>query len=129
MKIKCKITFLFNHDGASLELYDETSGIAFIRLKMNQEQICKMFSRLAYCDTESAEVVGLNNVGKKQEIDKLEFELPENADYFNNQEIALNIVDSLCPEGWEADHYFGSRNSFFDRDGKKFARCTIRRWV
>ena len=28
-----------------------------------------------------------------------------------------------------ATTFFGSQNSFFKRDGKQYARCTIRRWV
>ena len=32
-------------------------------------------------------------------------------------------------DGWIADGYFHSQNSFFEKDKKKYARDVIRRWI
>lgn len=42
---------------------------------------------------------------------------------------AADIADRVCPDGWIADHYFNSQNSFYYKDGQTWARTTIRRWV
>jgi len=39
------------------------------------------------------------------------------------------MAQDKLEHGWIADGYFRSRASFFTKDGKRYARCTIRRWV
>ena len=123
-----RITFLFNDEGARLELIDNDSN-SLIQVKLNQKQVCQMLSRLGYTECESMEIYNLDYFGKKMENQKFEFELPSTSSYEDEKRIAIQMVDDECPSGWEADHYFSSQDSFFTRDGKKWARCTIRRWV
>ena len=33
------------------------------------------------------------------------------------------------PDGWECSTYFGSKKSFFQKDGKEYARTTASRWI
>lgn len=81
------------------------------------------------------EVHGLDRVGKKQENKLFEFELPKDfkREYFKgraDQEIELQqLAQSQLSDGWIAENYFGSQDSFFTKDGKKYARVTIRRWI
>ena len=71
---------------------------------------------------------GLDNIGKRMEHKQIEFPLP-GATWENRQDIAMKVVADNTPDGWTPDFYFRSQNSFFDRDGQTWARCTIRRWV
>ena len=47
----------------------------------------------------------------------------------SNQLELQKIAQSHLSDGWIADAYFGSQNSFFKKDGKQYARATIRRWL
>ena len=42
---------------------------------------------------------------------------------------AKDEAKKACPDGWEPDLHFGSHSSFFQRDGKQWARTTAYRWV
>lgn len=77
------------------------------------------------------ELKGIENVGKLRESKTIEFEVPEMLDTWSPEGVKrLNaMADKACPEGWRPDYYFGSQSSFFHREDKYFARCTIRRWV
>jgi hypothetical protein len=70
----------------------------------------------------------LERVGKTMELDKLEVQMPTD-DCCNRKETACEAVKSACPLGWTPDVGFNSHGSFFMRDGKLWARTTIRRWV
>ena len=71
---------------------------------------------------------GLDKVGKVCETEPLEFELPEH-NYSNRKEIACAEAIKLIPEGWVASEYYGGQTSFFEVDGKTWARTTMDRWV
>ena len=58
------------------------------------------------------------------------FEIPkEMSGYGHNAEKLQELAQSKLTDGWIADKYFGSQTSFFSKDEKHYARCTIRRWV
>jgi len=125
-----KITFLINENGATIELKDSNSAISFARIKLNVKQLCAAMGRIAYTPCE-VELFGLDKVGKKLGIDRLEFEIPQK--WIQGKRISNAALNQLalkaCPEGWEHDNRFGSQSSFFSKDGKEYARVTIRRWV
>jgi hypothetical protein len=129
MKINAKITMLFDDGGLNLRLEDDDANVTFVELRLNPQQVCQVFSRLCYTSVESCEVFGLDKVGKKMENKKFEFVLPDDTVSYRDREIVKKIAEKICPEGWELDLYFDSQGSFFKRDGKQYARCTIRRWV
>lgn len=129
MKLKDgSITILFDRDrGCEIEVRDNEASIVFAKIKLDTEQVCSALSRLSNTPCE-IEVIGLDKVGLKMENKFFVFEMPE-YNYSNRDEIAKEEIVKVCPEGWIPDKYFGSQDSFFTQDGKKYARCIIRRWV
>jgi hypothetical protein len=71
----------------------------------------------------------VNNIGKVRQLMTVEAEMPSDAGYSNQQEIAAKICQEAAPDGWVASGYFGSRSSFFQRDGKRWCRTDAVRWV
>lgn len=127
MKLKnAAITVIANHDYVRIELHDKTASITFAEVTLTPEQFTKAMSSLAYTPCET-NVRGLDLVNKKMEWKNFEFEIPN--DWMNEKKNAERIIKDVCPEGWEPSMYFGSQDSFFKKDGKRFARVTIRRWV
>jgi hypothetical protein len=56
--------------------------------------------------------------------------MPEH-DYKERNEVAVKAAAEYVAKnrpGWIARTYFGSQNSFFTKNGKQYARCTIERW-
>lgn len=121
------ITVLLNYDGMKIELHDKNSMIMFARVELNQEQTCQALGRLSYVPCK-AEVFGLDVINKRMEHTYLEFAMPDGAG-FHDKGAAEAECMQRCPAGWTPDAYFDSQGSFFDRDGKPWARCIIRRWV
>ena len=129
MKINAKITLLFSKDGMTLEIHDNDSNITFVKLKLNTAQACRALSRLSWCDVQEAEVFGLDKIGKVHENKELVFEVPFSGWEARKTEDPYPYALKACPDGWIPDNYFNSRDSFFDKGGKHYARCIIRRWV
>lgn len=129
-----RITFLINEDGASIKIEDYNSNITFCKVKLTQEQTLAILSRQACVDCEII-TNGLENVGKKHECKTFDFEIPESMneyDFRNSEEGAeklQQLAQSQLEDGWISDRYFGSRNSFFSKNNKHFARITIRRYI
>jgi hypothetical protein len=109
-----------------IELHDDLSSIRFAEITLNQEQTCQALSRLAYttCD---CEVFNLENVGKKQVIKVIEFEMPK-CDYKSRDKIAYKLAQQVAGEGWIASEYFGAQGSYFNRNGKEYATTRAYRW-
>jgi len=122
-----QITILADEDGVKIELIDNTSFLPFAQVKLNPKQFCQAMSRLAHTPCEKMEVFNLDNVGKNLEHKSFEFEMPDNQ--YRNKEVAKDILQKICPEGWKPDLYFDSQGSFFVRDDKPYARTRLRRWV
>ena len=130
MKIQGKITIsLTRSDGvAVINLRDKNASIGFAEVEMTPLQFYKALSGLAGVDCD-IELGGLDKLGKMMEHKYLEFKMPP-SDYHNREAIAIQEAINKCPkDGWIADGYFRSQNSFFRKDGEEWARCTIRRWV
>lgn len=128
MKINAKISILFANDGLSIEVYDEQARVEFLSIRLNKKQACEAMSRVAHTEC-TAEVRGLDKVGKVREAQRLEFEMPGNVSWQKSKEVAAETAKKLCPPGWTVSTYFGSKDSFFKRDGKDYAQTTIYRWV
>ena len=133
MNINGKITILINSDNTRIELYDRDAGITFARITMTPDQLSTALSRLAYTPC-IMEVDGLEKLGKQQEVKTFEFILPRehmrSADHDELHDIAQKILDEEN-EGWQAENYFASQDTFFYKDNGKssYARCTCRRWI
>lgn len=122
-----RITFLFDDEGATLEIQDNEANVQFLKIRLNQEQVCQMLSRLGTTYCELTEVFHLDKVGKKHINKTFEFELPD-CDFMERKQCAIETIKDVCPKDWESDNYFNSQNSFFNKDGKQYARVTIRKW-
>ena len=136
MKLKGKITILVNREYTDIEIEDADSHITFVKARLTPEQFSSAMARIAFTDCELS-INRLDNVGKKHENERFEFPIPAgwSKDYKKDNDATLakygqSILDIERPnEGWVIEGYFGSQNSFLEKDGKKYARCTIRRWI
>jgi len=129
--IKVNLTLSSPSDGTiRLKIQDEISGISFIEIAMNNEQLVDMLVRNRACTkTVSAEVRGLEFVGKIMEMKEFTFRMPDESTACMDKDIAEKNIALECPLGWVPDTGFNRQDSFFEREGKRFARTTIRRWV
>lgn len=130
MELKdCRLTFLVNQDGARIELHDGISESLFFEGRLSAEQLASALSRLAHTHMESASVFNLHKLNKKHEHRMFTFEIPGKSSYHAGIEGVRKIAVEKCPYGWEADLSFSSQGSFFEENGKSYARTIIRRWI
>lgn len=134
MKIKGRITILCSKDGARIEINDENANVQFLQIQLSAEQFMACISRLSMVPCE-LEIQGMEKVGKQHENKKFEFELPDwyiKLPYRNREENhrqLAQVAQNQLTDGWVADDYFGSQDSFFKKEDKEWARVTIRRWL
>ena len=129
MKIEGAITFLINRDYSEIEIHDTNANINFCKIRITPEQLSEMLSRQEYVRCEIS-VAELQKVGKKHENKQYEFEIG-GVKKDDEETLYLCAVRSLSEDkmsDWTPDKYFRSQNTFFKKDGKEYARCTIRRW-
>jgi len=127
MKIDAQITILASYNNnVHIIIHDKTSGTAFVELELTNEQFVNAtMNRLGNTDVMSAEVQGMDRVGKTHEYKPLEFPITK----WRDADEARSIVGNYCPEGWIPDMGFNNQATFFEKEGKRYARTTIRRWV
>ncbi len=124
-----KITMLFSEDGLRIEVRDDTASVVFAKIKITPENTMAALSRLVNVPCE-IEVFGLERLGKKMIHKSLEFEVPEDIAWdYDRQRKLEQLAKKACPDDWTPTYFFGSQNSIFDKDGKRFARTSIRKWI
>jgi len=134
MKLKGKLTIAkqHSHDGNTIEISieDEEAAIEFVEASLTLEQFAQAITGLGRVECD-AEVRGLDKVGKRMELDTLEFPLRMKDDDYGTgrKKFATARAKEECPDGWTPDCYFNSQGSYFQRDGETWARCNVRRWV
>lgn len=128
MKLQGKITMLIGAESTTIEIIDEVANITFAKVVLTSEQLSMALSRLANTDCE-LEVFGLDKIGKKHECKTFEFEIPKQLSSSRHKKELKELAQSKLTDGWIADGYFASQNTFFVKDGVQYARCTIRRYV
>lgn len=69
-----------------------------------------------------------DHIGKQLKVDKITFPIPD-CDYGERKAIAIKEAEKYTPEGWVADQYYGSQDSFYQQDGQYWARVNIRTYV
>jgi|18_taG_2_1085343.scaffolds.fasta_scaffold20393_2 hypothetical protein len=117
-----------SNSGVRFELRDEKSTVVFVRGVIPPEEFCSMLAGVHGVPIK-AELMDLEKVNKTMESDTLKFVMPKHS-YINRHDIAEAEAERVCPAGWEVQRYFNSKTSFFsDEDGKRYAKCEIRRWV
>lgn len=122
-----KITLLFNPEGLTIKLADELAGVDFLKVTLTAEQALQVMSRHGMVDCEF-ETYGLDKVGKVISRDTIVFEMPKDYNFWDRESIASKLATEKCPEGWEPVLYFGSKDSFFYKNGKEFCQVRIVRW-
>lgn len=132
MKIHGKLTISRWHstenDTIHITFMDKDACIEFAEATLTPERFALAITGTGRVECD-IEVHGLDRVGRKMEIDSMEFPLGIKGYSSQAKEAAIKKSKKICPQGWTPDTYFGSQGSFFQRDGKAWARCTIRRWV
>lgn len=129
MKLKDpRITFLVGVEGTTIQIHDNASVTNFIEIKLTPEQLSSALSRLAYTRCE-VNVRDLDIVGKKRLVMPLIFEIPKDYDRRANEALLNDLAIQHTPVGWTTSTYFGSQDSFFTEDGKRFARTSVYQWV
>jgi len=131
--LKGKITISRVRGGGSTEdgpiqitIQDEDALIEFVQINVSLADFTEAVTGLAYTPC-AFSVRGLDKVGKKREHRTFEFPLPDGS--FNHKKTACEVLPTVCPEGWTARDLFNSQDSFFQKDGKVWARTLIMRWV
>ena len=128
-EIDGSIDILVGQESTVINIYDKTAATLFCKVKLTSNQLSTALSRLSHTPCESVAVYGLDRLGKKHENKSHTFELPQTCSFSERKRIAVAISKKTCPEGWSADSYFDSQDSFYESNGKLYAKCTIRRWV
>ncbi len=128
MKLKGKISLFINSGITTIEIEDDNANTTFLKVELTEENIVAALSRQfnVACDLF---VSGLDRIGKKHECNVFEFEIPENLTSSKDEDELQKLAQSQLSDGWVAEKYFSSQRSFFRKDGKSYARCTIRRYV
>jgi hypothetical protein len=132
MKLKGRITLLISNENTYMEIEDDNASVRFLTIRLTNEELVRILSRqgMVECDIE---LHSLDKLGKKHECKDFVFEIPLRG-YSNNlpdkeyAKMAQTLLDKEG-EGWIAEDYFRSQNSFFKNGDKQMARCTIRRWI
>jgi len=109
-----------------LQVKDIDSGCRFLEFTISDTDFINALRGQAEIDCK-ATVRGLEKIGKTQVIERFSFPIP--SDWLRNKEKALELIDSVTPEGWVADKSFNSQKSFTVKDGVTYANTVIRKWV
>jgi hypothetical protein len=122
-----KIDLLFNEDGLDINVYDRSSGLLVMELKLGKDETMEALSRYSRTPCEM-KTYNLNKIGKKLRVASLYFKLKDSIDYRDRKKIAVETILSVVPPGWECDMYFDSQDSFFTFNKESWCKVTIRRY-
>jgi hypothetical protein len=123
-----RITMLISGNETTIELKDADSSITFCKITLTPEQLSEALSRLYYTHC-NIEIYGLDKLGKTHENKRFTFELPKDYDKVKLSEYCNTAMIREGLSDWTSDDYYKSQDSFYRKDGKEYARVTIRRWV
>lgn len=111
----------------SIQVKDVDARIRFLKIEIDYDKFTECLTGLADIDCEM-EFRGLQNVGKKIETKQLEFKIGD-VDYCEMKKVAHKTAKSIVSDEWSCSDYYGSKDSFFMKDGKQWARTTASKWV
>ncbi len=129
IKFTAGVTILCSKEAVELHIEDRDAGIRILELKMTPEDFTAALGRLAFCPAEAV-AWGLDKVGMVLEHDKIIF--PLDCEWDSQSDFARAQAVRICQldhPDWTPEMSFSSQDSFFNRDGRMWARTTIRRWV
>lgn len=131
MKLKGNISISrpnYGSDGKeviSIKIKDRKSRIQFLEIEMSYKNFAQCLTGLSEvnCDLKTR---NLENIGKIKETKTIEFEIPD--DCYDKEEIKQRAKKHV-PENWKCSFYFGSKDSTFNIDNKRYARTSIYKYV
>lgn len=126
-----RVSLLVSGEGAKLEIYGANASCVILSADFTAEQFCSMLGRVAMVKAD-LKIYDLSKVGKTHENKVFEFEILDSHANSRNAAILTRIAQRHLDaegEGWVADSYFSSKDTFFKKDGIQFARVTVRRWI
>lgn len=110
----------------SIRLRCESSRTRFLDLEMDYAEFAQALTGLSEVNCKII-TRKLDRIGKTKETRPLEFMVPEGKHL--DKSVAKDRATKEVPEGWVSDAYFNSTDSFFQKNGKYWARTTMSRWV
>lgn len=118
MKIQANISISRNSsDEMTIRVQDETSRANFLVLTLTPADLMSALTGLAFVDAKSAEVNGLDVVGKKKITERRTAVYPGNS--LDSKDKMQKWLSKNCMEdGWIIDLYLGSQSSI-GRSGDK----------
>ena len=136
-KIKVRCFFGINRDNNTnesvLEINDDQTGKRILEIKFTPLQLTQLLGRMGAVEgggTLYTDQQDLDSYGKRRIVETIVVEIP---DYFSNdcwEEVAVEKArKQLDPQyTWEVSSYFGSKDSTFTKDGKRFANVKCVRY-
>lgn len=118
----------YDNDYVSLTVQDESSRAEFLEVRISLVDFTKAITGQGHMPVRFT-TKGLDVIGKTKEQKELVFSMGEDGITKNDKDIAEYHAQSYADEGWIASNYFGSQNSFFTKDGIRYARTTQFRYV
>ena len=107
--IRASISVLRNsHDEVIIEIEDKNSRARFVRVTMSPHDFAMAVTGLSDINV-SAEVVGLDVVGKKKVVEKRTAECPLKT--YDKEILKKWLTDNCQEEGWKLDSYLGAQSS------------------
>ena len=131
MKIKSKVSIHCGEDGVWVVIDDSLSGLPFLRCFIPASDFMAMVGGKRNVEVDM-EIHNLDKIGKTLEHKTFIFEMPlfpGLPTLSTARTVARDYVKRICPEGWKPDLHFLAKDSFFLKDGKRFAKTELRRWV
>jgi len=111
----------------SIAVIDADANIQFLDIKIDLDKFSECLTGLGHVECEM-EFRGLQNVGKIAKQKPLVFEVPDLRYKMKEGEVE-RLALKATPEGWKHSSCFRSKESFFCKGGKNYARTNITRWV
>ena len=124
-----KIRLSFDrYEGMKIEIVDNNSRKVFVSASIASENVSAAMSGMARIPCQF-NALNTDKVGKFCFNCVLEFKVPPSETKDANRKVlALQQAIKICPEGWIPDKHYGSKDSFFVRNGVEWARTVIRHY-
>jgi len=124
-KLKGKVSVRSRYNGVSISVKDDTSVTTFLEIEMDPVSWSSCLGGQSSIPA-ILEINNLDRVGLKRISDMLVFEIEDKI--YSDDEIEMEAMKHI-PEGWDSTFNFGSQDSRFHEEGKKYAKTAIHKRV
>lgn len=128
MKIEGNITVRFEPNGVKIELEDVVANSRLASISIDVPAFMRILSGLSFMPC-NIDIPNIDKIGKKHENKEFRFPIDKELASSSHREKLTRLAQSLLSDGWIADDYFGSQDSFSFKDDQWFAKCVIRRYI